>query len=285
MRLIVGGCRGTAPVAQPEFMQFGGETTSFLVEGAAGERILIDAGSGVRLLGQRLAEQGAGAHPLLMLFTHYHLDHVAGLPSLPLIYSPEWSIEMASPRRGGFLVGEVIPRIMHKPFWPLQVEHLASRLLFSTLRGAEARAPRRHGNLEIRWCPQHHPGGSTAYRIDEASTGASLVVATDMEWAEATQEERRSFQQLLTLPRPATLLLIDGQYTTEEYGAHRGWGHSTLDECKAIAEASDVRRLAITHHAPTRTDAELAALERVFVAKCPRAFFLRERMELEVGAP
>ena len=84
MKLIVGGCRGTAPVAQPEFMKYGGETTSFLVEGAAGERVLIDAGTGARRLGLRLERETAEGR-LLVLFTHYHLDHVSGLPSLGLI--------------------------------------------------------------------------------------------------------------------------------------------------------------------------------------------------------
>lgn len=284
MRLIVGGCRGTAPVAQPAFMRYGGETTSFLIEGGGGEQVLIDAGSGVRLLGQRLAEHGA-SQPLLLLFTHYHLDHVAGLPSLQLIYSPNWSIEMASPRRGGFLVGDVIPRIMHKPFWPLQVEHLASRLVFSTLRGAESHAPRRHAGLEIRWCPLHHPGGSTAYRFDEPASGSSCVIATDMEWGESSPEERAAFLRFCSTPSPASLLLIDGQYTQDEYPEHRGWGHTTLDEALAIGRETGVERLLITHHAPTREDGELAALETRVRAVAPNVAFARERMEIEVGAP
>lgn len=281
MKLIIGGCRGTAPVAQPDFMRYGGETTSFLIEGAAGERVLIDAGTGVRSLGQRL-ERSGGASSLLLLFTHYHLDHVAGLPSLGLIYSPQWHIEVASPRRGGHLVGEVIPRVLHKPFWPLQVEHLKSRIQFTTLRGQASLRPRELGGLRLSWCEVHHPDGCTAYRFDEPATGASCVIATDMEWGLSSAEERAALLRLCREPSPAALLVMDGQYDDAEYGNFRGWGHSTWQEVQAVAREAGVRRALVTHHAPARNDDEM---ERREAGWGPALRAARERMEIEVGSP
>lgn len=281
MKLIVGGCRGTAPVAQPEFMKYGGETTSFLIEGAGGERVLIDAGSGVRSLGRRLDDEGDVAS-VLLLFTHYHLDHVAGLPSLGLIYSPRWNIEMASPRRGGFLVGEVIPRLMHKPFWPLQVEDLQSRIQFTTLRGPVSAKPRAFGGLRVSWCEVHHPDGCTAYRIDEPATGGSCVMATDMEWGLSTEEERAQFLRLCREPSPASLLVMDGQYRDAEYAQFRGWGHSTWQETIAVARQAGVARLLVTHHAPSKTDDELEARDAEVRREWPNAALAREGMEIGV---
>ena len=91
MKLTLGGVRGSCPVAQPEFMNYGGETTAFLIEGGGGERILIDGGTGVRLLGKKLM-QDPGKKSAWLFMTHYHLDHVAGLPMLPVLYSDEWHL-------------------------------------------------------------------------------------------------------------------------------------------------------------------------------------------------
>ena len=282
MKLIVGGCRGTSPVAQPEFMKYGGETTAFLIEGARGERVLVDAGTGARPLGLRLDGERE-ISSLLMLFTHYHLDHVSGLPSLGLIYSPRWNIEMASPKRGGHLVGDVIPRLMHRPFWPLQVEDLKSRIQFTTLRGSNSVAPRNFGGLQIRWCGLHHPDGSTAYRIDEPASGASCVIATDMEWGESNEEERAHFLRLCREPSPVSLLLMDGHYCDNEYAEFKGWGHSTWQDCIRVAQESCAKKLLVTHHAPSRSDESLVALDVEVHRAWPWAALVREGMEIKVG--
>lgn len=291
MKLIIGGCRGTSPVAQPEFMKYGGDTTSFLIEGAAGARVVVDAGTGVRWIGRRL-DADPRNHSLLMLFTHYHLDHVAGLPSLQPIYSPRWSIEMASPNHGAFSVREVIPRVMHKPFWPLQVEDLESRIRFTTLRGSVSASPLVYGGLHISWCGVHHPDGCTAYRFDEPATGDSCVIATDIEWGESSDAERAQLFRLCREPSPAKLLLMDGHYDASEYPKFRGWGHSAWQEVERVAREAGVARALVTHHAPSRTDAELDAIEKRLLKNNPGlkrgspVFGLaRANQELTTGAP
>jgi len=271
MKLIIGGSRGTSPVCQSDFMQFGGQTTSFLLEGDAGERILIDAGTGVRALGRHL-EQAHAAADLLLLLTHYHLDHVMGLPSLELIYKAHWNIKIASPVRQGFGVDDVMPRLFAEPLWPLQVDELASSIRFKTLDGETSSAPLRYGQLEIRWCPLHHPGGSTAYRIDEPASGAAVVVATDMEWAESSTVEQAS---LIALAEKASVLVMDGQLTPDEYAKHRGWGHSTWREACDVGRRAAVQSLLITHHAPWADDATLARREKDIQACSPSASLAR----------
>lgn len=281
MHLHLGGVRGTNPVAQPDFMKYGGETTSFLVEGAGGERVLIDAGTGVRELGHRL-ETSDGRKAVLLLMTHYHLDHVTGLPSLGLIYRPEWTIEIAAPAHDDVVVSETMSRIMDKPFWPLQLGDLQARLRFRALDGPASVGPLKHGGLEIRWCPVHHPGGCTAYRIDEPATGTSLVVATDMEWGESTPHERADLEILCATPAPAGLLIADAQYAPDEYEAHRGWGHSTWREIIDLAARCGVQRLLLTHHDPRKDDADLDRVRADVRAAAPFADLARERMMIEV---
>lgn len=279
MKLVLGGVRGTNPVAQPEFMAYGGETTSFLVEGGGGERILIDAGTGVRELGRRL-QAGNGRRSALLLLTHYHLDHIMGLPSLGLIYSPEWSLEIAAPAHEDVEVAVTMSRIMARPFWPLQISDLGSRLRFRALDGPASAEPLAHGGLRVTWCAVHHPGGCTAYRIDEPGTGASVVIATDMEWGEAGAAERDAFLRLCAAPSPPDLLLVDAQYTAAEYERYRGWGHTTWEQAVDLATAAGARRMLVTHHDPSKDDTALDAVRAALRARSPSADLARERMEI-----
>ena len=260
MKLIFGGVRGTSAVAQTEFLKFGGETTSVLVEGNGGERVVLDAGTGLRVLGNRLA-MGAARQEALLLMTHYHLDHIMGLPSFALLYNKAWMVEIAAPRREAFEPDEVVRRILSKPFWPIQLDKLHARLKFTTLPAAAGSVRRYHG-LDIRWCAVHHPEGCHAYRVDEPATGASLVFATDMEWRSSTEDEKRELVNLCTTPHPARLLVMDGQFSRANLAKFKGWGHSAWEDVIEVAQKAGVRETLITHHAPESTDTHLTEVEK-----------------------
>jgi len=261
MKLTIGGVRGSCPVAQPEFMKYGGETTSFLIEGEAGERILVDGGTGVRSLGRHLM-QTPGEKVAWLFMTHYHLDHVAGLPMLPMLYSVDWELNMAAPDHNEIHMREIMARILDKPFWPLQVSDLKSGNHYHQLDGLASAKPFQCGGIEVRWCPLNHPGDCTAYRFDEPATGASLVIATDMEWALSSPGEKGYLEQLLAVPAPAELLIMDGQYEPENVEKFRGWGHSTWAEAVELAARMRVRQLLISHHDPSSDDNHLAMVDR-----------------------
>lgn len=280
MQLTIGGCRGSYPVAQPNWMRYGGETTSFLIEGAAGERLLVDAGTGVRTLGTRL-QRKPGTAQVTLLLTHYHLDHVLGLPALGPLYDRRWTITMAAPDRGPHTVRKVMPRLLHAPFWPLQVKDMAAAVRFKSLPATSDHRPLRIGNLGIRWCPVHHPGGCTAYRIEEGNT--AIVIATDLEWARATRAERAALTALCRDPFPASLLIMDGQYSRRTYPRHAGWGHSTWEECIALAKATRVKRLLITHHDPAHDDRTLDGLALQIHRAHPQASLARAAQSFHIA--
>ena len=211
MKVTLFGTRGTSPVTRPEFTKYGGETTSLLVEGAGDEKIAIDGGTGIRLLGNRLGKTEASS--LLILMTHYHLDHVMGLPSFQHLYDKDFTITVAAPRRNTFTAEEVIPRIMEQPFWPRQIGDLQATVRFMNLEGEISKRPFRHGALEVRWRPLHHPGGCSAYRIDDTTGGASVIFATDVEWELSSPAEKEDFRRLGSEPGPPGLQIIDGQFS------------------------------------------------------------------------
>lgn len=279
MNIIFGGVRGSFPTVGSSVVRYGGSTTSVLVEGADGTRILIDLGSGSMALGQRLQEQSGRG--LTILFSHYHLDHLIGLPVFPQLHDPEWTLEFASPPHGGFDVRRAMNGFMAQPYWPLQLDDLASRRIFVDLAGRSA-APLRRGGLEIRWCPAPHEGGSTMYRFDEPATGASFVFATDIEWPQATDEGRRDLLELLRKPSPAKALAMDGQYSPEDYAAHTGWGHSTWAHVAEAVRDGGVGQGWIIHHDPSKTDDELDATAGTIRASGAPVRLAREGMVLKL---
>lgn len=281
MKLIFGGVRGTSPVAQADFLKYGGETTSVLIEGRGGEKLIIDAGTGLRSFSARLAAGTAKAE-VLLLMTHYHLDHLMGLPAFALLYNKAWTVEIAAPRREAFEPDEIVRRILSKPFWPIQLDKLQARLMFTTLPAAAGSLRRYHG-LEVRWCAVHHPEGCHAYRVDEPATGASVVFATDMEWRSSTEAEKREFLNLCTLPKPAHLLAMDGQFCRANIARFKGWGHSTWEDDVEVAQKAGVRELLITHHAPESSDTHLNEVEKAARRLWSGATLARAGMEVALN--
>ncbi|MFH0952718.1 MAG: MBL fold metallo-hydrolase [Verrucomicrobiota bacterium] len=279
MKVILGGVRGTSCMSQPEYMRYGGDTTSVLVKGERGERVIIDAGTGVRRLGQVLEAEGAD-RPMLMLFTHYHLDHVIGLPSLSLLYRNEAKFEIASPPRGGHTAKEVLSQLIAQPYWPVQLEELHAALDFLPWADEASKDPYPFGKLAVRWCPVHHPGGCTAYRIDEPETGRSFVFATDVEWTLSTPAEREAFLRLCREPAPPSLLVFDGQFSRENYARFVGWGHSAWEDAVDAARAVKAKLLLVTHHAPQNNDERLERLDAQMTRELSDVKLARDGMEI-----
>jgi len=252
MQLEFGGVRGSRPVCDPAHVRFGGETTSVLVTGSAGQQVLLDAGTGLRCLRPRLASDSG--RPLLLLFSHYHLDHISGLPSLEGLYRSEQTLMVSGPGDPA----AAVTGLLNHPYWPVPLVDMACELRYQP---APLSDPLEFEGLMIRCCPVVHPGGCLAWRIDETASGESLVFATDMEWPLMQSTARSAFLEFCRTPSPVDLLVMDGHYSRESYPGHEGWGHSTDVDVLDVGQACGAGRILITHHAPERDDSLLADLE------------------------
>lgn len=279
MRIVLGGVRGTSPVSHSDFLRYGGATTSLLVDDGKRTRIVIDAGTGLQALQPHLAAADADSPPLF-LFTHYHLDHLIGLPAFAPLYNAGWHVTFAAPQREGCLVESALDRLVEKPFWPAPFR---AQRRFLTLPDAADSTPLKHGPFEVRWCAVHHVNGCHAYRIDEPATAASMVFATDLEWGASDEAERAALLGLCRSPRPADVLIMDGQYDASESRRFSGWGHSTWQDAVQVAAAAGVSRLVVTHHAPGNNDAVLDGREQALRALNKNACLAHDRMTIEIG--
>lgn len=277
MRIFFGGTRGTNGTADRRFMHFGGDTTSVLVTGSKGDHVILDAGTGLRRVAEELRNNKT-AGSLTLLMTHFHLDHIMGLPSFAPIYSAEAKLTVCAVRRGTAGVRDIMAHLMRQPIWPVELGELRSDLKFRELDGRSVGGPVRIGALCLRWCAVQHPGGCTAYRIEEQER--AFVFATDIEWRLMTASQRRAFLKLCVEPRPAQVLAMDGQYTAHDYKAHQGWGHSTWEDVVEVAMSAGISRALVTHHSPHADDRELARREARLQRQMPAARFARDGMEV-----
>ena len=297
MKVIFGGARGSGPVSGPRFSEYGSDTTSLLVCGDQAERLILDAGTGLRHL---LPHLGGPDQPLALLMTHFHLDHLMGLPAFTPLYQSGRLLTIAGPTSGAGKPGtrEILGTILADPFWPVSLDQMESdrtTLDVSVRDGTWLDDPDRDclffGNLEIRACPLAHPGGCVAWRIDEPATGSSMVLATDVEWGLADEKERALFLDFCRQPSSLSLLVMDGHFNAAEYALFSGWGHSTWEEVAEVGMAVGAEKIAVTHHAPRNEDHNLnerAHLMAEFISEHGgknQVFFARQGQEVSlIGA-
>jgi len=253
MRVRCWGARGSIAVSGPEFATYGGDTTCLEIRDAAGRIVVVDAGTGLRRLGNALVREGA--RELTMLFTHAHWDHIMGFPFFKPIYDPETSITIHScPMRQGNME-TLLSGIMSPPYFPIAINQVKADLRYHAACSID-HAMRIHG-LEVHSIPLSHPNLGLGYKFSEA--GRTLVFLTDNELS-LSHRGGRNFEEYLAFCKGADLLIHDAEYTGADYAKTRGWGHSTYKDALRLAIEAGVRQFGLFHHNQDRPDAEIDAI-------------------------
>ncbi len=272
MRIRFWGVRGSIAAAGPETAQVGGNTSCVEVRvgaGAGETLIVLDAGTGLRRLGESLRGPVA-AH---LFLSHLHWDHIQGFPFFAPAYAPGNRIRLYAPERCATNgdVRAALDAQMRAPHFPVGLDAMRAELSFGAVAaGAQLVV----GAATVQAAAAKHPNGCLAYRV--AAGGRSVVYATDTEHDAAGRIDR----QLLELARGADVLIYDAQYTADEYAGKRGWGHSTAEEGARLAEAAGVSQLVLYHHDPTHDDWQIARIEAATRARFPATVAAREGLVL-----
>jgi phosphoribosyl 1,2-cyclic phosphodiesterase len=249
----VWGARGSLSAPGPATVGYGGNTSCVEVELADGTTLILDAGSGIRELGQRVAERDPGV--LHLCLTHLHLDHVEGLGFFAPLWTPGWKLHFWGPPSPTATLRQRVSRYLSPPLFPVGLAEAPAEAVFEDV----PREPWRVGSAVIEAQTIEHRGPTVGYRIEDE--GRVLAYLPDHEpYLTSALDDEPEWISGWALAAGADLLLHDSQYTADEYAQRLGWGHSSVDHAATFARAAGVRRLAMFHHDPMRSDRQLEAL-------------------------
>jgi phosphoribosyl 1,2-cyclic phosphodiesterase/DNA-binding response OmpR family regulator len=251
MQVRFWGTRGSIAKPGPSTVRYGGNTSCVQVVSAAGTLLVIDCGTGGHELGQALLREGPRRGHILI--SHTHWDHIQGIPFFTPLFVPGFEWDFYAPQGFGDSIRSTLAGQMEYTYFPVTPDAFGATVRYNNLSEGTFRID----DVTIRTRFLNHPALTLAFRIEV--DGAALVYACDHEphsrqLAAAEGPVAGQDEAHAEFLRGADLVIHDAQYTAEEYPAKAGWGHSTVEYATHICEWAGVKRLALTHHDPTRTD-------------------------------
>ena len=252
MQISFWGTRGSLPSPRPGTTRYGGNTSCVEVRTADGSVMMLDGGSGIH----RLSDFGPGVTRVDVLLSHLHIDHILGLGFFGALFRPDLDVHIWGPPSATLDLRARLSRYLSPPLFPVRLADLPCRLMLHDAPRGTFDLPGATVTADL-VC---HPGPTLGYRL--SADGATLAYVPDHEPALGDRDFLASpeWTSGFALMAGVDLLIHDAQYTDEEYAAHVGWGHSTLSQAMALAEAAGVSTLAAFHHDPSHNDAQLDGL-------------------------
>ena len=254
MRLTIWGCRGSLAAPGRNTVRYGGNTSCVEVRLEDGSFVVLDAGTGLRPLGEHVeAEAPPRVHILL---THLHLDHLEGLGFFLPVWNPDMELHLWGPSSPTRTLEGRIARYLSPPLFPIDLSDVPAKLHFHDVPDEDWELC----GLTLRAQRVSHPGPTVGYRIENG--GASVAYVPDHEPAlgVALEDLAPDWTPGYELAAGADVLLHDAQFTEREYSERVGWGHSSVAHAVTFAQRAEVGRLVLFHHDPWRSDEELEEL-------------------------
>lgn len=258
MKIKFWGCRGSIPVPDARMMTYGGNTTCVEVT-IANRTLILDAGTGIRKLGESLIERGALDIDLFL--SHSHWDHIQGFPFFEPIYLPHTRIHILGRTSAYKQFKNVLASQMSYEYFPVNFHDLRSTITF----GDPNRSFHETDDYSIVFLQANHPQFTLGARIEDGRH--SFVFLTDNELDAVSPPT--DYEKFVAFCRGADYLIHDAQFTKEEYKNRRGWGHSAVESVIKLARDSGAKHLGLFHHDPNRKDDELEALEKHYKKENP----------------
>ena len=266
------GVRGSIACASPSHIKYGGNTSC--IEVSVGDRhFVLDAGTGVRLLGNEFLRDDV--RELHLLLTHTHWDHINGFPFFVPAYDPKRSLHIMAghlKRVEGGIQGALASQMVN-PMFPVPLEAMKANLRFEDFDAGDSF--HLYSDVKVLTAPLRHPNRATGYRIEY--NGKAVCYITDTEHIPGKPDEN-----ILTLIEGSDLVIYDCTYTEEEFPSKVGWGHSTWNEGVRLCQTANVKRMAIFHHEPDHDDVFMDELEMTAKKMWSETFAAREGMEIKL---
>jgi phosphoribosyl 1,2-cyclic phosphodiesterase len=263
MKIKIWGCRGSLPIPGLDTLKYGGNTTCVELRLTDGNLVVIDAGTGIRNLGNKLLQE-ENLKEIYLLLTHSHWDHLMGFPFFRPAFFTRFKIHV----RGGPVAKETLrgylEHQMEPPYFPARMKAMKAEFEFT--QGIPV--VKKIGSAEIVPVPLSHPNGGFGFKITE--NDKSLVFLSDNE-LDFQHTHGKSYTEYVSFCRNVDLLIHDAQYSDDQYAITKTWGHSTYSSALNLALDARVKRLMLFHHDPDCTDKALDTI----VERCQKDILRR----------
>jgi len=249
MRVCLWGTRGSIASAGPDTVRYGGNTACAEVEGRDGTIVVLDAGTGVRRVGNTYKEP----RRLDILLTHLHMDHIQGLGFFAPFFRRDFEVHVWGPPSTTQDLRTRLTRYLSPPLFPVRLRDVAARLELHDAPMGRFEI----GGLQVTAQTVIHPGQTLGYRISDGES--TMTYLPDHEPALGAEgiPDRADWTSGHDLAAGADLVLHDAQYTTDEYEERVGWGHSRVTDAVDLAKLARAQRLVTFHHDPAHNDETL----------------------------
>jgi phosphoribosyl 1,2-cyclic phosphodiesterase len=272
------GVRGSTPTVDKATWRYGGNTACVELTTPAGARVILDCGTGLRMLGRHLetAEEPETREPHIFV-THYHWDHIQGIPFFSPLYAEQNRFHFYSFRSeylGAGSLKRVFEAQMAHPYFPVDLKAMCAKREFSEVSGGDQfQVP--GARVTARWL--HHPQGCLGFRFE--TPAGTVVYATDNEPGDPKLD--RSLRELAD---GADIFINDAQFSPEQLAtSHKGWGHSSWLEGVRIAEEVGAKNLVLFHHDPDSTDKAVDSILREARGRFANVWAAAEGMVMTLG--
>lgn len=260
------GTRGSIATPNSHTLLYGGNTHSTLVN-VDGRAIIFDGGTGI-LSQSDYPLWSQLPHRIDIFLSHYHLDHIIGLPLFMPFFDSQHECHLYGPAYGGLGCEEILSKLFVPPFWPIQLDKLPANLTFHTIELQQELIL--DDDITLSFLMLNHPDGSVGFRL--CHNGKAFCHILDHEHTEAFTPTLSAFVY------GCDLMICDASYSEKEYDGKVGFGHSTIEGMAAFSETAKVKHLLLSHHASAKTDSSLAETEKQLVQNYPHCSLAKEGM-------
>ena len=247
------GTRGSIPSPGAGTVRYGGNTPCLTIE-ADGDRLILDAGTGIRRLGQTVTAEARGPRSISILLTHTHWDHIQGLPFFLAALTRDDSVFIQGPPNPDTTLDTAIRRLMDPPFFPVPMAALDVTVGVTEITSRQFDVD----HFAVSVVEARHPGATFGYAVQHQRRGPKAIYLTDNELRRYDPQNDRS--GLVQFLRRSDLLIHDAMYFEHELRDRDGWGHSSAVEAVGLAIEAECKRLVLFHHDPSHDDATLERL-------------------------
>ena len=254
MKVEFFGVRGSIPSPGSNTHIFGGNTSCVYIEQNNGKDLILDSGTGIVELGTRLLEK---EHPITILLTHNHWDHIQGFPFFKPIYQSNRDITIAVGNVDDKKTEDAILKQMSGSYFPVCYQDLPANITLNTALSSQKQFT--INDFSVSTALLNHPGGGTAYCVKADEVKVAYVTDNELN---PPEKVKTTISEWIDFIKGADLLIHDAQFIDADLPLKHGWGHSTIDQVATLAIKANIKNVVIISHDPSRTDAQLLAIEK-----------------------